>query len=66
MPITELIFPAYKPDTDLEAKLSESIKLLENVPAIQSVHKGFVISEDGQKVDALGEKGVVVLGMSNL
>jgi hypothetical protein len=67
MPITELVFPTYKLESEsldaLRSKRSEIFSHFLGAEGLQSFVTGPILEENGTSVDAASEKTVLVFGM---
>lgn len=68
MGITELIFPTYKPDPNLQAELEkagpEIFKQFHGTEGLLSLFRGKILVDDGNPVDPKSGRSLLVLGSS--
>lgn len=66
MPVTELVFPLYKPDSqslaELKQKENEIFQSLSSVEGLNVAFCGVVLEDNGVAVDSKNTRGVLVLG----
>jgi hypothetical protein len=66
MPITELVFPSYKPDPEslaaLSSKRNQIFSHFLGAEGLQSFVTGPILEENGTSVDAASEKTALVFG----
>jgi hypothetical protein len=66
MPITELIFPVFKQDSQtlagLKEKAPEIFQTFSGVEGLQAAFRGPILEENGSAVDPKSAKSVLVLG----
>lgn len=61
MPITELVFPTYKPDLDAKPILAKALKHLDNVDGVLLLKLGRILQVNGVDV-AVEQSSVLTLG----
>lgn len=70
MPVTELVFPSYKQDsqslTELKEKEHQIFQSFSGVEGLAAAFRGVVLEENGTAVDPKSMRGVLVLGRLSL
>jgi hypothetical protein len=66
MPVTELVFPLYKPDSqsleELKQKEHQIFQSFYGVEGLEAAFHGVVLEDNGVAVDPIKPRGVLVLG----
>lgn len=66
MPVTELVFPLYNPDSqsleELEQKAHQIFHSFQGVEGLKAAFRGVVLEDNGVAIDPKITRGVLVLG----
>ncbi len=70
MPVTELVYPAYKLDPDslagLKAQESAISHAFSGVDGLRAAFRGPILEEDGIVIDAKAMRDILVLGRTHI